>query len=152
MTAPAQVAFPDRILKDRIEGFVGRAWAIDEVAKWIDTETGDRFMLIMGEPGCGKTALAAWMAGFGEQQAESMPKQFATVRECWTAKHFCFAEERRGSVHPARFAQALASQISQRFPYFGQCILESETSTVIGHAEAKVNWGTVIGAYIENLI
>jgi len=109
-------------------------------------------MLVIGEPGCGKTAVAAWLAGFGAAQEPGAAEVLARVRGSWAAIHFCFAEERRRSVHPARFAQALASQISGRFIDFARFILEPEAPSVVGQAHANTNWGTVIGTYVENLI
>jgi ABC-type molybdenum transport system ATPase subunit/photorepair protein PhrA len=44
------------------EGFAGRGWVARQVADWLVSET-ERFLVITGEPGSGKIALAAWLAG-----------------------------------------------------------------------------------------
>jgi ABC-type molybdenum transport system ATPase subunit/photorepair protein PhrA len=48
----------------RAEAFAGRGWAAREVVDWVASGT-ERFLVITGEPGSGKTALAAWLAGAG---------------------------------------------------------------------------------------
>ena len=44
--------------------FAGRRWVLDEVAGWLDNGL-ERTLMITGEPGRGKTAIAAWLAGAG---------------------------------------------------------------------------------------
>ncbi|MDX9831225.1 MAG: hypothetical protein RBU35_13240, partial [Anaerolineae bacterium] len=44
--------------------FVGRTWVLDEVELW-QAHGAERMLLVTGEPGSGKTALAAWLAGGG---------------------------------------------------------------------------------------
>ena len=44
--------------------FVGRTWVLDEVEVW-QAHGSEGMLLVTGEPGSGKTALAAWLAGGG---------------------------------------------------------------------------------------
>jgi hypothetical protein len=138
-----------KYLADRVADFAGRQWVLDKVADWVSDCDAPRVLLITGEPGCGKTALAAWLAASNDA---SPTGPLRDVRSAWTARHFCMAEERRGSVQPARFAQSLAQQIGERIPEFGPLVLEFVAPTVRGEVHAGVNWGTVIGTQIQNLI
>src|SRR5271165_2643972 len=110
-------------LANQVADFTGRQWVLGKVADWVSDCNALRVLLIIGEPGCGKTALAAWLAGFGSVHEPSTAEALAQIRGSWAARHFCFAEERRGSINPARFAQAIANQINERFPYFARYIL-----------------------------
>jgi hypothetical protein len=136
-------------LADRVAGFAGRQWVLDNVAEWVGDPSAPRVLLITGEPGCGKTALSAWL---GAPSDELPAGPLKDVRSAWTARHFCMAEERGGSVQPARFAQLLGHQIGERIPNFGPLVLEFVAPTVKGKARADVNWGEVIGTQIINLI
>jgi hypothetical protein len=136
-------------LADRVNDFSGRQWVVDTVAEWLRDTSAPRVLLITGEPGCGKTALAAWLAA----PNGALPTgRLRDVRSAWTARHFCIAEERRGSVQPARFAQSLAQQIGERFPEFGPLVMEFVAPTVRGEPHVEQNWGTVIGTQIQNLL
>jgi WD40 repeat protein len=136
-------------LADRIAEFAGRSWVLEKVAGWLNDPGAPRVLLITGEPGCGKTALAAWLTAFGEALPSGLLKE---VRSAWTARHFCVAKGRRGSVQPAPFAQFLAQQISDRIPEFGPLVLEFVAPMVQGEARAEVNWGTLIGTQIQKLL
>src|SRR5947209_34699 len=49
-------------VRERAAGFVGRRWVLDEVRSWLE-DRSERYFMILGEPGSGKTAVAAWLAG-----------------------------------------------------------------------------------------
>src|SRR5258707_1320185 len=91
-------------LADRVADFAGRQWVLEKVAEWLGDSTAPRVLLITGEPGCGKTALSAWLAA----PSDALPAgPLKDVRRAWTATHFCMAEGGGGSVQPAEFAQLL---------------------------------------------
>jgi WD40 repeat protein len=140
--------FPKR-LADRVAGFAGRQWVLEKVAEWLGDSTAPRVLLITGEPGCGKTALSAWLAA----PSDALPAgPLKNVRSAWTAGHFCMAEGHRSSVQAVAFAQSLARQIAEGIVAFGPLVLELAAPTVSGEAHADANWGTVIGTQIQNLI
>jgi WD40 repeat protein len=140
--------FP-KYIEDRVAGFAARQWVLDKVVDWLGDSTQPRVLLVTGEPGCGKTALSAWLA----VPSDALPAgPLKEVRSTLTAKHFCMAEERRGSVQPTRFAQSLAQQICERIPEFGPLVLEFVAPTVRGEPQVQQNWGMVIGTQIQNLL
>jgi SpoVK/Ycf46/Vps4 family AAA+-type ATPase len=105
-------SFPKH-LAGQVVDFAGRQWVLDNVAEWVGDLGAPRVLLITGEPGCGKTALSAWLAA----PSDALPAgRLKDVRSIWTARHFCMAEEHGGTLQPARFAQLLAQQIGERIP------------------------------------
>ncbi len=52
-----KIAF-DNDIKRLIKGFRGREWVFEEINRWLQQEN-NRFFLLTGEPGVGKSAIAA---------------------------------------------------------------------------------------------
>ena len=46
-----------KLLRD----FTGRKWVFDELDAWLQTPSGKKLFWILGEPGVGKSAIAAWV-------------------------------------------------------------------------------------------
>ena len=71
------------LIADRTRDFTGRTWVLDEVAEWLD-KGQERFLFITGEPGSGKTALAAWLAIAGPppDDAEAQAPSWLWQRRC----------------------------------------------------------------------
>jgi hypothetical protein len=57
MALPAQIA-------ERADNFCGRRWVFEELDGWLARQPGGRYFLITGEPGSGKTAIAARLFQF----------------------------------------------------------------------------------------
>jgi hypothetical protein len=141
-----RVSIPTDIA-ERTKDFVGRLWVLKEVTDWVD-RGNERFLLVTGEPGSGKTALAAWLAGSGprpwDKDANTNLEQ---VRDVWGAAHFCV----RGQTG-ARFAQSLARQLSDRYDDYAEAIIQRTRPDMNIHQVARTNWGSMIGAQIGTLI
>ena len=74
---------------ERAKGFMGRSWVVDQVLDWLDNGK-ERYFLLTGEPGSGKTALAAWLAGAGPAPRGAKARaRLKRVRSAWNAGHFC---------------------------------------------------------------
>lgn len=135
----------------RAAGFVGREWIIDAVDQWLAHE-GERYLLIVGEPGWGKTALAAWLAGAGPVPANhDAAQRLARVRQGWDAVHFCVARGQRGTVNPGQFARDIAERLA-RHDEFALAVIDEVAPEVNIRQEARENWGTMIGARIDRLV
>jgi energy-coupling factor transporter ATP-binding protein EcfA2 len=80
-------------IADRTQRFVGRRSTLEKVAGWLKAPPeGNRFLVLTGEPGSGKSAFMGWLAGAGPDPAD--PDDAAlrrTVREALDAVHFCVA-------------------------------------------------------------
>lgn len=129
----------------RAENFSGRSWVLEQVVDWMD-RGAERFLLVVGNPGTGKTALAAWLAGAGGAKAVEQ------VHSNWSAAHFCLAEDQRGSLNPARFSQSMARQLSELFDDYALAVLQYSAPSVNIYQYARENWGRIIGAQINTLV
>jgi len=147
----SRVSIPTDVA-ERAQDFVGRLWVLNKVIDWVD-QGNERFLLITGEPGSGKTALAAWLAGGGPRPPdEGANSNLERVRDLWGAAHFCVGRGQTGTLHPARFAQSLARQLSDRYDDYAKAILQRINPDMNIHQEVRENWGRVIGAQIGTLI
>jgi hypothetical protein len=84
---------------ERAGAFTGREWVLDAVAAWRADPAGERCLLITGEPGAGKTAIAARLA----DQADAV--------------HFRSARDRRW-INPRTFAESVSGQLAAARPAF----------------------------------
>src|SRR5262245_23134858 len=97
--------------EERAQHFVGRHWALDAISAWLENGS-ERYFMITGEPGSGKTALAAWLTGAGPMPTDAKAAaKLARIRASWHAAHFCVARGQLGTVNPSRFAGSLAEQL-----------------------------------------
>ena len=139
---------PDAL--NRTRGFVGREWVLEAVDDWIAHES-ERYLLIVGEPGWGKTALAAWLAGAGPVPDDAdAARRLERVRERWDSVHFCIGRNQEGTTDPAQFARELAEQLDH-LDGFAQALIREVAPTVDISITAQLNAGQIIGAHIDQL-
>jgi len=81
-------------------GFVGRQWLFDELDTWVAT-SDQRAFVIVGEPGAGKSAIAARLAS----------------RESTISAHFCSTANAR-TLDPREFVANLVAQLAVRVEGF----------------------------------
>lgn len=144
ITLPPEIA-------ERTKEFVGRDWVVDQVFDWLKTGT-EQVFLLTGEPGSGKTALAAWLAGAGPApQDVQMADKLEHVRSAWSAGHFCIGRTHGESINPNRFASSLAQQLS-RIPGYATAAVKAIDPEYNIHQEVPNNWGEVIGIKTNTLI
>jgi len=113
--------------------FIGREWLVQKVASFCDNPEG-RHLIIVGEPGSGKTALMAYLA------------------EAWNApRHFIRVGSKSGTtgVAPRAMLISIGAQLYQKY---GQAIFRApvggKTSVNIGLAKNKTR---VTGRFIQEL-
>jgi len=144
-------------ISQRVQGFTGRVWALDEVLSWLDHEA-ERFMLITGEPGSGKTALLAWLIGAGHFPADNTARRkLEQVRRRLmqngrSMTHFCMADDKHGSINPGNFSRSLAGHLSQYYDTYAEAVLEQIAPQFDIHQQVRENWGQVIGIQIDKFI
>jgi hypothetical protein len=137
-------------IADRALGFSGRKWVLDEVVAWLSRER-QRFLLITGEPGCGKSALAAWLAGAGDP-SPGLDPALEGIRDSWSAVHFCVAEDKKGSLDPIAFTQSVVRQLADRYSQFATAALDKYGTTLQVEQYAGENRGNMVAIHINTLI
>ncbi|SBV01427.1 WD40 repeat [Streptomyces sp. Ncost-T6T-1] len=115
---PAELAGPSA-------SFIGRAWALAEVASWY--ATADPLLVISAAPGVGKSALAVRLAQLS--LGEVSPAQ--GLEPGWLhAWHFCQAQ-RFGSLNIRSVLERIAVQLCTTIPGYAEAVARHEPGTTI---------------------
>ena len=117
------IAFPN--IQQLTEGFTGRSPILKEIDHWLQ-QKDHRFFVLSGEPGVGKSAIAAHL--------------IQTRKDIIVAHHFCLlgVEE---TVNPSHVLRSLAAQLDRTFPYYSEALFNTIKSTLSG--EARINIGKI---------
>src|SRR6266702_3644243 len=110
-------------LRERARGIVGRQWVVDRVLDWLQ-HGSERYFLLTGAPGTGKSTIAAWLA-MASPDGDGDGEDLGTVRAAWSARHFCMMRGAGGSVDPRRFTQLVANQLANRYDEFALAVAPS---------------------------
>jgi hypothetical protein len=121
-------------ITDRTKDFTGRDWIFAEINDWLADPKGSCFFIITGEPGIGKSAVAA---------------RLTQVRDL-AAYHFCIARQ-ADTINPLLFARSVSQQLC-RLDGFAAAILKDSNVELSISPNIRANYGQVIGAKIENLL
>jgi hypothetical protein len=116
----------------RLEGFTGREWLVEKVRAWLGRADAPPFLLILGEPGIGKSAFAAHL-----WQDHGLPH----------AVHFCIAG-RSGTIEPLSFVESLNQQLKDNLTGFAEAFRQVQEERYADarrpiHVEAHVQTGDV---------
>jgi hypothetical protein len=98
------------LITQHSKNFTGRKWVFAEIDHWFANLAAPRFFIITGEPGIGKTAIAA---------------QLAQGREL-AAIHFCIARQ-ADTTDPLDFTRSLSHQFT-RIDGFAKAILHDKST------------------------
>lgn len=140
-------------IAQRAGGFVGRDWVLKLIEDWADRGR-DRFLILAAEPGFGKTALAAWIAGAGPVPDDLTAwARLDGVRSRWGAVHFCVGRTQMSTVEAGNFPLELARQLQRAYPEYDAAILRREGVSISATVNVQtVENGNVTGVRIGNLI
>jgi hypothetical protein len=124
---------------DRLtEDFTGRQWVFDAVEEWV-SKGSERFLIVTGEPGIGKSAIMA---------------RLAQTRDDVVAYHFCIAG-RNSTITPNTVLRSIAAQLSRTVPEYGTALINSlkpeKLSIHVDIQAAKVDGGDITGVIIKHL-
>jgi hypothetical protein len=116
------------------KNFIGRQWVFADIDHWLADHTAPQFFIITGEPGIGKTAIAAQV----------------TQRRELAAMHFCIARQ-ADTIDPLNFTRSLSRQCT-RIDGFATGFLNDTGTHIQGAVNVRENYGQAIGVHIEYLI
>lgn len=151
-----------------IDQFTGRTWLLPKILDWFEN-SNERLLLITGDPGTGKSLVAAWLAGSGPLPEEPAPglalpgdvlfnnlaprEQLRRLRGHVRAAHFCQADG--DSIQPAELAKNLANQLTGTLPGFKEeieaLLSERVVFAPVLNIETVAEGGLAAGIYIKNL-
>ena len=136
-TKPVESAMEEAIVEAHTD-FTGRAWVFRQIDAWLEAP-GPLVFVITGEPGSGKTALAAHLAQM--MQVEALTQKYTHLGPDTLAyAHFCQAFDDR-TLSPLRFVTNLSQRLANRYPSFATALLQSSSKEV--HITASQTVGTV---------
>lgn len=124
---------------DRLtERFTGREWLFEQIDRWLH-QGNEQFYLLTGEPGVGKSAIAA---------------KLTQIRSDIAAYHFCRAGDVE-TVRPGRVLRSLAAQLGKTLPHYGEALAKT-IDPIRLRIDVNINIESlsnsqVTGIYIENL-
>jgi len=90
--------------------FTGREWLDRELDQWLKN-SGGRAIVIVGEPGIGKSAIAAWLSVVRRKQTISI--------------HFCTDRNSR-TLQPFEFVASLVGQLCTQVDGFGEMVVHRQ--------------------------
>ncbi len=137
MMTPSRLAALDfsRDIDQLTQDFTGREWLFAAIDHWLH-HTNQRFFILTGEPGIGKSAIAA---------------RLIQTREDILAYHFCLAW-RNNTIVPGTIFRSLAAQLGQRLPGYGQALANTVRAAVQVDIEvATMTGGEITGVVINHL-
>jgi len=96
--AVSAIAFPNHI-QQLMKDFTGRSWVFDEITCWLQ-QKDQRFFLLTGEPGVGKSAISDRLSQFSSSTESLHPNLLPGFLN---AVHHCSARDST-TVDPKKFA------------------------------------------------
>jgi hypothetical protein len=89
--------------------FVGREWIFSEIDQWLSDPDGQRYFLLSGKVGTGKSTIAARLIQFSEGSAPFQENMKCIKKDFLHAFHICSEREQRWQ-DPLGFSGSLSFQ------------------------------------------
>ncbi len=118
-------------------GFVGREWLFQAVNNWLADPLGTRTLLIAGDPGSGKTAIAAMLTNFAKGKATPPASCPRLSKGFVSALHFCWRRDHRW-CDPTVLAESLSAQLANRYPGFNQELIRRNSDRTVINASQNI--------------
>ena len=145
--------FTDYIGK-RVSDFSGREWVFKEIDRWLGQQDASHYYLLTGEPGSGKSAVAARLAQFSAGGVVQPVECQRLTPGFLRAVHFC-STSASDWVDPRGFARSVALQLAN-IDEFKRALLDvgdRDINIAVQIQSGKVEpGGSVTGVIIQNLV
>jgi len=142
-------------MTERTRDFTGREWVFQAIQAWLADSHGPRFFLLTGDPGSGKSSIAARLAQFSQGSICSPDGSHLLAPNFLSALHFCSARDRRW-INPTVFAVSLALQLSARYQPFAKALAEKREdrriSIEVTQSATNMTGGQMVGVAIDKLV
>ena len=141
-------------IKERTGNFTGRDWVFGKIDAWLGQRDSGRVFLLTGEPGTGKSAIAARLAQFSAGQAVPPAGLRKFGPGFLTAVHFCSAMA-SDWTNSHTFARSISLQLTT-IPEFAAALKDIGDKEI--NIDVQINTGavadgaTVTGVVIRNLV
>jgi hypothetical protein len=135
-------------IAERTTNFTGREWVFEAIQNWLADPNGDRFFLLTGEPGSGKTAISARLSQFAYGVA-TYPGMEAGFLQ---AIHFCSATHPIW-IDPRDFVEAIALQLGP-IPAYAKALVnvgEKQINIHINQNIGKAEKSSITAISIQTL-
>jgi WD40 repeat protein len=138
------------------QDFTGRDWLFDAVEQWLHHKD-QRFFILTGEPGVGKSAFIARLTQVGEhadwgQSGAGLSPVHGLQTVC--AYHFCI-DGRNSTVVPGTVFRSLAAQLVDSLPGYGLALVNTirpeHLSVEVKIDVQQMTGGEIKGVVIDNL-
>jgi hypothetical protein len=116
------------------QDFVGREWVFKEIDAWLK-RGHERFFILTGEPGVGKSAIAA---------------RLTRIRKDIAAYHFCISGRSR-TVVPGTALRSLAAQLGDHLPGYGRA-LANTVKPIHVSVQVDIDVKTMTGGQITGVV
>ncbi len=121
-------------IAEHTQDFTGREWIFAQFDRWLKSVDSPQFFIITGEPGIGKTAIAA---------------RLTQIRDL-AAFHFCISR-RAETIVPVNFVRSISQQLTG-VDAFARRILEDNEINLKAELHIQQLYGEAIAVNIENLV
>ncbi|MDD5266650.1 MAG: hypothetical protein PHO08_05925 [Methylococcales bacterium] len=105
-----------KLIEERTRQFTGREWVFNAINYWLNDEKGARVFLLAGDPGTGKTAIAARVVKI--HLGKTLSGAFSGLSQGFLAYyHFCQAGQET-TLSPLTFVEQLSQALATRYPAY----------------------------------